>query len=81
MERIRFGARNRLCVEVRYDGVNRIVEPYSLRFPGTGNTLLYVYELRRGGRPTGSIKALDVANIERADVTDRSFRPRYLVEV
>ena len=81
MERIRFGARNRLCVEVRYDGVNRIVEPYSLRFPGTGNTLLYVYELRREGRPTGSIKALDVADIERADVTDRSFRPRYLVEV
>ena len=81
MERIRFAARNRLCVELRYHGVSRVVEPYSLRYPRTGDTLLYVFELLRGTSPSGSVKALNVAEIERADVTERPFRPRFVVDL
>jgi predicted nucleotidyltransferase component of viral defense system len=81
MERIRFAARNRLCVELRYHGVGRVVEPYSLRYPRTGSTLLYVFEVLRGGSPSGRVKALNVAEIERADVAERPFRPRFGVEL
>lgn len=81
MERIRFAARNRLCVELRYHGVGRVVEPYSLREPRTGNTLLYVFEPLQGSSPSGSVKALDIAGIERADVTELPFRPRFVVEL
>jgi hypothetical protein len=81
MERIRYSARNRLCAEVVYRGVARVVEPYSLRYPSTGNVLLYVFELDRGGQPSHRIKALNTAAISSARITDRPFVPRYLVEL
>jgi len=80
-DRVRYAARNRLCAEIRYHGVARIVEPYSLRRPRTGNTLLYAYELLSGGRPSGSIKAFRVPEIQTATITDRPFRPRFRVEL
>jgi hypothetical protein len=58
-----------------------LVEPYSLRLPGTGNLLLYVYEIERGGRAGEGIKAFKVAELGNAVVTERSFFPRYLVEL
>ena len=81
MDRIRYAARNRLLARVRYHGFERLVEPYSLRMPGTGNLLLYVYELERGGSWSESIKALKVAEIADVEVTNRSFQPRYFVEL
>lgn len=81
MDQIRYAARNRLLVEVTYKGVRRIVEPYSLRYPGTGNTLLYVHERTRGQFRTDQLKALNVSRIENAAVLDASFTPRYRVEL
>lgn len=81
MERIRYAARNRLCARVVYHGVPRTVEPYSLRYPKTGNTLLYVFEQLRGNSRSMSIKAFKVDEIESASVTDLSFSPRYVVEL
>ena len=81
MESIRFSARNRLLARVTYHGVERLVEPYSLRRPSTGNLLLYVYEVRRGGIPSGGIKAFKVAEIESAAATDQPFAAQYLVEL
>ncbi len=80
-DKIRYAARNRLCAEIRYQGVARVIEPYSLRHARTGNTLLYGYELLRGGRQSGSIKAFKVGEIQAAAITDRPFRPRYRVEL
>jgi hypothetical protein len=70
-----------LCARVLYDSIPRIVEPYSLRYAKTGNTLLYVYETQRGGAPGGGIKAFKVDEIQSASVTERAFAPRYFVEL
>lgn len=80
-ERIRYAARNHLCLRVHYKGVVRLVEPYSLRLPATGNTLLYVWERQRGGSTTGQTKAFMLALIESVEVTRRSFAPRFYVEL
>ena len=79
--RITYAARNRLCLGVRYDGVVRLVEPYSLRYPRTGNTLLYVWERERGGTHSDKIEAYDLTAIEALDVTAQPFAARYLVEL
>ncbi len=81
MDRIRYAARNRLLARVRYHGVTRLVEPYSLRMPKTGNLLLYVFETQRGLGPGEGIKAFKVAEIGDVDVTSQAFHPRYLVEL
>lgn len=81
MDRVRYAARNRLLVQVAYHGVSRLVEPYSIRMPGTGNLLLYVFEVQRGGGPGGGLKAFKVAEIGTATLTNRPFNPRYVVEL
>lgn len=81
MDRIRYGARNRLLVRIDYHGVPRLVEPYSLRVPRTGNLLLYVHEVQRAGGPGGGIKAFKVAEIGRVEITAQPFQPRYLIEL
>ena len=78
---IRFAARNRLCVSLRYNGVHRIVEPYSLRRKATGNVLLYVHELQRGNRPSDGIKSFKVGGISNVEVLDLSFAPRWAIEL
>lgn len=81
LDRIRYAARNRLCAEVRYRDVTRIVEPYSLRQSTRGNTLLYVYQLLKGGSPDEGLKSLDATKIQAATITGKPFTPRYLVEL
>lgn len=81
MDRIRYAARNRLLARVGYHGVERLVEPYSLRLPGSGNLLLYVFERERGGSWSDSIKAFKVAEISDVAVTSIPFQPRYLIEL
>jgi predicted nucleotidyltransferase component of viral defense system len=81
LARIRGSARNRLCAEIRYHGVSRMVEPYSLRMAATGNLLLYAFELSRGGQSSNQMKAYKVAEIAGASITTRPFRPRYRVEM
>ena len=81
LDKIRYAARNRLCAEIQYDGVPRIAEPYSLRVRGTGNLLLYVHEISRGGFRTETTKAYMVAQIQGARITEREFHPRYAVEL
>lgn len=81
MDRIRYAARNRLLAQVSYHGVNRVVEPYSLRMPRTGNLLLYVYEVQRGAGAGQGIKSFKVVEIGNVNVTERPFHARYVVEL
>jgi predicted nucleotidyltransferase component of viral defense system len=81
LEQIRFAARNRLCAEILYHGATRVIEPYSLRLPRTGNSLLYGFELSRNGQSSNQIKAYRVAEIQTAGITETPFSPRYLVEL
>ncbi len=81
MNRVRFAARNRLLARVLYGGVSRLVEPYSLRLPKTGNLLLYVYEVQRGFGAGGGIKAFKVVELGEVTITSQPFRPRFAVEL
>jgi hypothetical protein len=81
MERVRFAARNRLLAQVNYHGIDRLVEPYSLRIPNTGNLLLYVNEVRRGTGAGEGIKAFKVDELGDVKVTDQPFVPRYRIEL
>lgn len=81
IDQIRYAARNRLCVEINYQGVSRLIEPYSLRQPATGNRLLYAYELTRGGMVSNEIKSYKIHEIMAADVKQQVFSPRYTVEL
>jgi hypothetical protein len=61
--------------------VSRLVEPYSLRLPNTGNLLLHVHEVERGGALGRGIKAFKVSEIGDVMVTERPFSPRHFVEL
>lgn len=81
IDQIRYAARNRLCIEIEYHGFKRLVEPYSLRQPRTGNQLLYVYELIKGGVVSNEIKSYKINEIVGAEVKPQAFLPRYAVEL
>lgn len=80
IETIRFAAANRLLVEFSYHGSRRVVEPYSLRVKGTGNLLLYAWEVRKGASTTNDIRAYKVGEVADAKALTTSFNPRFLVE-
>ena len=81
MGRIRFAAANRLLVDLDYETLqgrrsSRLIEPYSLRRSSEGNVLFY------GARDdNGQIRAYRVDRIRGATVTDRTFIPRYAIEL
>lgn len=81
IDHIRYAARNRLCIEIEYKGVKRLIEPYSLRQKNTGNLLLYAYELMKSGSNSNQIKAYKVNEILNTEVTQETFLPKYLVEL
>jgi len=76
LEPIRFAGANHLLVELRYQGTTRLIEPYALRQSKAGNLLLYAIKVQ-----TGEIRAYRVDRIEGVHVTDRSFVPRYAIEL
>lgn len=81
IEAIRFAGSNRLLVEFSYGGHRRVVEPYSLRRPRTGNLLLYGFERERDGAHTDDIRAYKVGGISNVQIIRRSFTPRYTIEL
>lgn len=81
LDKIRYAARNRLCVKIQYHNAMRIVEPYSLRRPKTGNILLYVRELTKNNQATDSVKAYNIIDIMHAEIMQQTFQPQYAVEL
>lgn len=77
------GAERKL-VRLTYDGRERLVEPYALRFKrrkdGVGQEYLYVWD-RTGGRTGPNIKSWLHYKIGNLTVTDERFEPRYEVEL
>ncbi|HET7698658.1 MAG TPA: nucleotidyl transferase AbiEii/AbiGii toxin family protein [Vicinamibacterales bacterium] len=76
LESIRFAATNRLMLEFEYHGKHRQVEPYSVRRAGTGNVLLYAWELA-----DGHMKAYKVDEMSAVKAMSATFSPRYQVEI
>ena len=77
--------RSQTLLRITYDGVERLVEPYSLRFKwrddGAGQEYLYVWD-QTGGRSTPpGIKSLFNWKITALDNTDVPFEPRFEIEL
>jgi predicted nucleotidyltransferase component of viral defense system len=75
LEPIRYASVNHLCVELGYKGSRRIIEPYSLRRTKENNLLLYA--VRTDNR---EIRAYRVDRIESAEITNKTFHPRFQIE-
>lgn len=76
LEKIRFAGANHLLVELRYQGSERLIEPYALRRSKAGNLLIYAIKAA-----TGEVRAYRVDRIEGVRVTDVAFAPRYANEL
>ncbi|TAJ94082.1 MAG: WYL domain-containing protein [Gammaproteobacteria bacterium] len=81
LEIIRFAAGNRLCVNLDYTDneghrSTRVIEPYSLRRAQNGNILLYAVRAE-----DGQIRAYKTDQINDASITNRTFIPRYRIEL
>jgi len=80
LERVRFAAVNRLCVELDYrkesgQRLKYVIEPYSLRTTRDGNMLLYGVKL-----PGGEVRCFRTDRIIAATITRQSFAPRYSID-
>lgn len=75
LEVIRFAAANHLCVNLAYQGSQRLIEPYSLRRTQEGNLLLHAVK-----HQTGEPRSYRVDRIQGADATQEPFIPRYAIE-
>ena len=71
-------------LQITYDGVERLVEPYSLRFKrradGGGGEYFYVYD-RTGGSSGPGIKTLVAEKVSAIKVTEEKFDPRHPIEL
>ena len=76
LEKIRFAAANRLCVNLFYKGSSRLIEPYSLRRSRVGDYLLFAIK-----HNTNESRSYRVDRIQGAEVTNTSFIPKYAVEL
>jgi len=76
IEIIRFGAGNRLLVEIDYLGSTRRIEPYSLRSTKDGNIVLHAFNADKGEH-----RGYRIDRLQGARVTNQSFVPRYQVEL
>ena len=76
LEKIRFAAANRLCVDLYYKASHRLIEPYSLRRTQAGNILLFAVR-----HNTDEPRSYRVDRIQGAEVTDTPFVPKYAIEL
>jgi predicted nucleotidyltransferase component of viral defense system len=75
LEVIRFAAANHLCINLAYQGSQRLIEPYSLRRTQEGNLLLLAVK-----HQTGEPRSYRVDRIQGAEATQQPFVPRYAIE-
>ena len=73
---IRFAASNRLCVDLRYQGSSRPIEPYSLRETREGHFILHAHNRNKDAH-----RSYRLDRIEGASVTNETFVPRFAVEL
>lgn len=76
---------NRKLLQLRYHGVNRLIEPYSLTYKHrqSGSPREYFYGWDQSGGSSGipGIRSFVASDVESISVTDRDFTPRFEVEL
>lgn len=78
--------RRRTMVMLLYDGYERLVEPYKLEYyvrksDGLGSEYFWGYDTTGGRTGSVGIKQFHCHKIQAARATDRTFSPRYAVEL
>lgn len=81
LEQIRKAARNRFLVLVVYKGSKRLVEPYSLRYPTTGNEILHVWEVSKNGMRSNQHKIFITSQLTFLSTSDQTFTPKWQIEL
>ena len=81
LDQIRKGARNRFLVLVEYNGSERLVEPYSLRYPATGNEILHVWEVTKNGMRSNQHKSFITDRLTYLSTSDQIFNPKWQIEL
>ena len=76
LEKIRFAAANRLCVNLYYKNSYRLIEPYSLRRSKAGDLLLFALR-----HETGEWRAYRIDRIRGAEATNTPFLPKHRIEL
>ena len=76
LEKIKFSALNRLCVELLYEDKKATIEPYSFRKNKEGHILLYGCH-----HSTKKIDSFKVEGIQSLDITEEPFTPKAVVEI
>ena len=76
LERLRFASANRLCVDLRYHGDTKRVEPYSLRRTRVGDVVLYACEAE-----TAAYHSYRTSDISVVEITRQAFVPKYANEL
>jgi predicted nucleotidyltransferase component of viral defense system len=76
--------RKQALLKIRYNGADRIVEPYALKYlqrkDGTQREYLYVYNRSGGSNPPG-LRSLVADNFQSIEITDEKFEPQYPIEL
>ncbi|HED08518.1 MAG TPA: nucleotidyl transferase AbiEii/AbiGii toxin family protein [Ignavibacteria bacterium] len=81
LDYIRRAARNRFLVLVMYNGSERLVEPYALRYPATGNKTLHVWEVKKDGLPSNQHKSFITNRLIYLSTSNKTFVPKWEVEL
>lgn len=76
VERIRFAAANRLCVDLGYKGTVRRIEPYGLKRTTAGDLLISAVR-----HDTGAPRHYRVDRIQSVQVSDEVFQPRFPIDL
>ena len=77
LDQIRRAARNRFLVLVEYNGATRLVEPYSLRYPTTGNEILHVWEVEKNGAASNQHKSFVTGKLRYIETSNKVFSPKW----
>ena len=81
LDQIRRAARNRFLVLVEYNGATRLVEPYSLRYPTTGNEILHVWEVEKDGTVSDQHKSFMTERLHYIETSNKIFSPKWEIEL
>lgn len=77
--------RLRRLLKLVYDGYERLVEPYALAFKrrkdGVAREYFYAWDLSGGRSGQSGIKSFISDNVQSVQLTDRTFEPRFPIEL
>lgn len=76
MDKVRFAAANRLCIDLAYGGEQRLIQPYSLRRSRAGHLLLMAVK-----HQSGEARSYRLDRVQGVSISDVAFTPRYTIEL